>query len=79
MLNENKIISSIKTSEVSKLIHFTFQTDLLFVIMCPYSYDDGYCYVDEKGYEVGRYPIGWDELKEKIINGSPVGRFVKYK
>ena len=45
--------------------------------MCPYSY--GYCYVDEKGYEVGKYPIGWDELKDKIINGSPVGRFVKDK
>ena len=47
--------------------------------MSPYSYDDGYCYVDEKGYEIGRYPIGWDELKEKIINGSPVGRFVNNK
>ena len=47
--------------------------------MCPYSYDDGYCYVDEKGYEIGRYPIGWDELKEKIKNGSPVGRLNKFK
>ena len=44
--------------------------------MSAYSYDDGHCYKDERGLEVGRNLIGWDGLKEKVKAGLLVERYV---